>query len=994
MAASDRAVRLLGIAAALLLTVGLLAVGFLPVPVVVLSIPFLVLLARKPVLRRLAVRNATRRPRETALILLGALLGTAIITGSATVGDTLGNSIRRGAFTQLGPVDELVRTADAPAQAAAVAAIEATKSDEIDGVLPITLVPASAATSGADAADPSKRRAEPNAALGEVDFAAARAFGDDADATGMDGATPAGDRAAIGEDLADTLEVAVGDRIDVFVYGATRTLEVERVLPQRGVAGFSLGFAGRSPNVFVAPGTIGALAAAASGPASPPSSLVAVSNRGGVIDGADRSRQVANGLVIPTLAAAGIVAQTDTVKQSLLDAAEAQGQSFTQLFTALGTFSALAGILLLISIFIMLAEERKTELGMLRAVGLKRAGLIGTFSLEGWMYALAAAAFGTVAGIGVGRAIVAVTAGITSSGRGPFALDLHFTATAASIQRGFFVGFVFSLVTVLATSVWISRLNVIRAIRDLPEPTLVRSRPFTLVLGVVVAVLGGLLTSSGFAAKDPAPILVGPPMLALGVAIVVRRWAAKKVVDSVAAAIGLLWATFCFDVAGDAFDGPDISLFVLDGVVLTVAGVLLVSRHQLAIGRVVKRVGGGSKNMALRLGLAYPLAKAFRTSLILSTFTLVMFTLVSITLFSGVFGQQIDDFTADISGGFDGQVVSNPSNPVPVDAVRATAGVDLVAPVATVGAQFDVRKKRERPDEPRFEFWGLGGIDRTFIDGGAPSLQEFLPELRSEEGAWQALLTDPSLIIVDEFFLSRGGGPPSASVALGETVTVRDPVTGATRALKVAALADSGFGRAPAYVGGDGLRALFGDRAVVDLLRYRVKPGVDAQAIAAQLNGRFVANGADATSFRAMVAEGLATQQSFFRLMQGYLSLGLVVSVAGIGVVMVRAVRERRREVGVLRSLGFETRQVRRAFVAESSFVALEGIFLGTSLALISTWRLMTSGAFGDGLEFSVPFGQLAIIIGLAFLATLAATASPAQQASKIRPAVALRIAD
>jgi putative ABC transport system permease protein len=119
-----------------------------------------------------------------------------------------------------------------------------------------------------------------------------------------------------------------------------------------------------------------------------------------------------------------------------------------------------------------------------------------------------------------------------------------------------------------------------------------------------------------------------------------------------------------------------------------------------------------------------------------------------------------------------------------------------------------------------------------------------------------------------------------------------------------------------------------------------------------------------------------------------------VVSVAGIGVVMVRAVRERRRDVGVLRSIGFEAKQVRRAFMAESSFVALEGLLLGTSLAVISTWRLLTSGAFGEGLHFTLPFGQLAIIVGAAFLATLAATISPAQQAAKIRPAVALRIAD
>jgi putative ABC transport system permease protein len=509
-----------------------------------------------------------------------------------------------------------------------------------------------------------------------------------------------------------------------------------------------------------------------------------------------------------------------------------------------------------------------------------------------------------------------------------------------------------------------------------------------------VAVVGAFLTTSGFAQQSPAPVLLGPPLVALGAGVIARRWVAARVVDTVAAAVSLLWATFCFDVAKEAFSGPDISLFVLDGVVLSVAGVILVSRHQRIVGAVVRRAGGGNKNMSLRLGLAYPLAKAFRTSLILSTFTLVMFTLVAITLFSGVFGQQIDDFTDDIAGGFDGQVFSNASNPAPVEAVREVPGVALVAPLATVGAQFDVPGLREVADQPDFQFWPLGGFDASFIDGGPPALGERLPEFATEADAWRALLTDPSLVIVDEFFLFRGGGPPSASVELGQTMTVRDPVTGATRELKVAALSDAGFGQTPAYMGVDAVRSFVGERAVVNLLRFRADPGADPQVVAERLNGRFVENGVSATSFRKLVGDGLAQQQQFFRLMQGYLSLGLVVSVAGIGVVMVRAVRERRREVGVLRALGFETRQVRRAFVAESSFVALEGILLGTALALISTWRLLTSGAFGDGLEFAVPFGSLAVIITLAFLATLAATAGPAQQASKIRPAVALRITD
>jgi putative ABC transport system permease protein len=172
------------------------------------------------------------------------------------------------------------------------------------------------------------------------------------------------------------------------------------------------------------------------------------------------------------------------------------------------------------------------------------------------------------------------------------------------------------------------------------------------------------------------------------------------------------------------------------------------------------------------------------------------------------------------------------------------------------------------------------------------------------------------------------------------------------------------------------------------------KPGVDPQKVAEHLNGRYLANGVDAISFRKLVSDGLAQQQQFFGLMQGYLALGLIVGVAGLGVVMVRAVRERRREIGVLRSLGFETRQVRRAFVAESTFVGLEGILIGTILAMVSTWRLLSSGAFGDGIVFSIPWGQVTAVVSLAFVATLIATASPAQQAAKIRPAVALRIAD
>ena len=47
----------------------------MPILIVVLSLPFLYILIRKPILRRLAIRNAVRRPRESLLVIAGSSSG-------------------------------------------------------------------------------------------------------------------------------------------------------------------------------------------------------------------------------------------------------------------------------------------------------------------------------------------------------------------------------------------------------------------------------------------------------------------------------------------------------------------------------------------------------------------------------------------------------------------------------------------------------------------------------------------------------------------------------------------------------------------------------------------------------------------------------------------------------------------------------------------------------------------------------------------------------
>ena len=103
----------------------------------------------------------------------------------------------------------------------------------------------------------------------------------------------------------------------------------------------------------------------------------------------------------------------------------------------------IAGVLLLVNIFVMLAEERKGQLGMMRAVGMRRAQLVRAFLIEGSLYAVVASLLGAIARIGVGAAIVQLASSLFTR-QEAFALELRFSAGIASILGGFMIGLLIS----------------------------------------------------------------------------------------------------------------------------------------------------------------------------------------------------------------------------------------------------------------------------------------------------------------------------------------------------------------------------------------------------------------------------------------------------------------------------------------------------------------------------------------------------------------------
>lgn len=951
------------------------AVGLLGALVAVLLIPLAYTAVRHRSLASLAVRNIDRRRGEAVLIVAGSLLGTAIITSSLVVGDITSASITDVARTQLGPVDITATPADPAEVASVAAAIDGAGIDGVDGTLTVATADV---TMEVPAGPDRDARAIPRRTVAEFDVPAGRVLGADLEATGLEGLdAPAPDEVVINEVTAEKLDVSVGDQVRIHAYGTSTELTVGAVVPEVGLAGYG--------GAIVAPGTFERLAADATVPAVPPRVAVAVSLAGGVFDTREVSAAVAPELRA-VLADVGEV-EVEAVKATLLDDAEREGASLAELFSTIGAFSVLAGVLLLVNLFVMLAEERKSELGMLRALGFTRRRLTRAFAIEGAIYATVAAVLGTVSGVGIGWLVAMVAGRIWSVGDQGLVFRLVVEPTSLAI--GGLTGLAIALVTIWLTSVRISRLNVIRAIRDLPEPTDDRVRVRALVLGASGVSIGAAVTALGIAREVAIPLVVGVPIAAFSATPLLRRFLPERSARVVPAVIALAWGIGAFELFGDVLGAADLNVFVAQGIVLTAGAVSLAATLDTVWLAVVDRLASRGRGLAARLGLAYPLARRFRTSMLLGMFSLVLFTMAFISVLSSAFTAQGPAFAADVRGGFDVMIDSNPANPVGADALAAREDVVAVASLAHTWTDFVAGGVDDARGAP------ITGFDEELLFGDVPALTSLADGYADDRAVYEAVLADPSLAIVPDWFLADGGGTDQ-QVRAGDSFHVVDPVTGEPRELTAAAITGSDWVWNGVLVSRQLTADLFGDRDVAARHYVAVTEGTDADALAAELDVTLLANGASAAAFATIIDTALQQQVAFLSLLQGFLGLGLLVGIAGLGVVMIRAVRERRQEIGMLRAMGFPSRLVRTAFLTEAGLIATQGTAIGAVLGVLTARQVLSSSdAFGEAdLAFSVPWVGLAVILIVPVLASLLAAVWPAARAAAVRPAVALRTAD
>jgi putative ABC transport system permease protein len=227
-------------------------------------------------------------------------------------------------------------------------------------------------------------------------------------------------------------------------------------------------------------------------------------------------------------------------------------------------------------------------------------------------------------------------------------------------------------------------------------------------------------------------------------------------------------------------------------------------------------------------------------------------------------------------------------------------------------------------------------------------------------------------------------------------VDVRDPQTGKTiRVTVIGVLKDVvPNGMVGISTSQTTLTDMLGRRARPTAYWLALRDGTDSEAAATAIESAFLANGVEAEALAETLEDNLAAQKTFNWIIEGFMGLGLVVGVAALGVISARSVVERRQQIGVLRSIGFQKRMIQAAFLLESSFVALTAIVVGTILGLALGYNIIADSAnqpSWDNLTFTVPWLSLGLIFLVVYAVALLTTLAPAVRASRVYPAEALR---
>jgi len=500
-------------------------------------------------------------------------------------------------------------------------------------------------------------------------------------------------------------------------------------------------------------------------------------------------------------------------KNTVVAAAGIGGRVFTTVFTIFGIFSIFAGVLLIFLIFVMLAAERRSEMGMARAIGMQRGHLVQMFVSEGMIYDLVAAALGIALGLAISYAMIGTLGGIFNTAAHQINSEIssslftiRFNVAPTSVAIAYALGVLLTFAVVTVSSWRVSRLNIVSAIQDTPEPPggerAAGKLIGRLITGPLTVAVGAWICFGVADGGSGALLLTALSMVLVGGLLSVS-WALsatsmrterrRRLVYS-AMGVGLLliwglpWQTLLPGRGFGLLQGDTqwtLLSLVVKGPALILGGILVIMFSADLLLHAVSRVLGGigALTPVLKTAIAYPLTSRFRTGVAMVMFAMIITTVV---LMSVVIEATQSVITPDARSSAGYEIKTSFGLLSFFDRVTdlqaELAGMkdfphDQVAAVgAIVNPTLDVRQAGPGATGP-WHSLAVTGMDERFMAQAREiyTFQQRGAGFENDAAVWQALIERDDVAIVTPFvvanpdssYATSGGGGGDLTAAIG-----------------------------------------------------------------------------------------------------------------------------------------------------------------------------------------------------------------------------------
>ncbi len=1006
---------------------------------------------------KMGLRNLIRHKGDTVIAILGFMVGTSIICSSMAIGDTMGAMIEDLVYDKYHLIDEYIVIQDGNGEpvdingtlANNMASIiwELEDDNLVDGV-------SWEFTNEFSVIDMNTMLFEPVVTCRALNPETYGPFGPlTSGGSTLDYDLGPGE-AYLGKDLSKNIESDVGSVVSVSNGLTIWNFTIKAIVDEEG-RGASLASAGLYFN-FQDIWDLSNVTPEEQGPMGDSQdwsggvyNILLISNEGGRIAGGELCPDVIDRLEGDLKAVNHPLGPSNDFefsnnKQESVDTNIQMMDIFTKMFLVLGTFTIIAGITLIINIFVMLSEERKEEMGISRAVGMRRKDLRMTYLFEGTVYSLVSSFVGVLLGVASGFGIIWGLQTIFRS-LGMEGLDLlgNYTVTPLSMILSFIAGFTITISTTLFITRRVSKLNIVSAIRNTPIP---KKRPFMVavfqkvfnvydertdsgdgsafskvleymfdkmtILGFISILLGIPILLIGVLIQHMAPTSIGVSLILIGMALVIKYFTNERITYTIAGFLVLLFWIIPLPVF-KGYSG-DLEMFVLSGIFMVTSGVLLLVWNTDIILWLIERIVFliGLPPAIIKMAVSYPMKKRFRTGVTIFMFALIIFTITGMSMIVHIMNINIEGWEETLGGGYNVIGVSSfgiddletavleQENLIPID-IEVHSKIDwdntvsMSIGILSINMTTTFRGMTFENELP----YQCAGVGETFIEKNTYGFSEVDWDLvhpdgngdRSDSDVWKALSRDHDLVVLDG---AMGGdspfGPAGQTGILGVGDTIKLMSVDGTAIDKIVVGFTEQIGINAVFMHNSTAEEEF---SVTEKKIHLITMNEEAndQEVANDLKRVLLIYGMYTIIIKDIIEEILESQNAIFDLFNAFLSLGLIIGIIGLSIVTLRSVYERRHEIGMMRAIGFKKRAVVASFIGESSFIAGSGLIIGTILGIILGWILWRD-SFGETMEeFGIPWLKLMGIVALAFSIAILSSIPPALKAASVTPAEALR---